>query len=61
MNGKFQEADKRYGDFLDIYETRHPSEAALADEFMRMNREKFSKPPNWRRVYALPMMNDLGL
>lgn len=61
MNGNFEEAVKRYSDFLDIYETRYPEAAELADEFMQMAREKFSKPPRWRRVYALPVMNDLGL
>jgi len=61
MNGKFKEAEKRYIDFIDIHEAHHPEEAELADQFMMLTREKFSKPPNWRRVYAIPMMNDLGL
>jgi len=61
MNGNFKQAEKRYGDFIDIYETRHPEAAELADEFMQLAREQFPKPPRWRRVYALPMMNDLGL
>ncbi|MFA6173917.1 MAG: hypothetical protein WC701_09565 [Kiritimatiellales bacterium] len=61
MDGKFQEAEKRYGDFIDLYETRHPDTAKLAGEFMLLAGEKFSKPPRWRRAYALPMMNDLGL
>jgi hypothetical protein len=61
MNGKFKEAEKRYGDFIDLYETSHPDAAKLANDFMILTREQFSKPPRWRRVYALPMMNDLGL
>jgi len=61
MNENFKQAEKRYADFLDIYETRQPQAAQLADEFMQLSREKFSKPPGWRKVYALPMMNDLGL
>ena len=61
MNGNFKEAEKRYADFIDIYEKRYPETAELADNFRLLAREKFSKPPGWRRVYALPMMNDLGL
>ncbi|MEI8207004.1 MAG: tetratricopeptide repeat protein, partial [Kiritimatiellales bacterium] len=61
MNGNFTEAEKRYADFIDIHETRQPKAAKLADEFMQISREKFSKPPGWKRVYSLPMMNDLGL
>jgi tetratricopeptide (TPR) repeat protein len=61
MNGNFKQAEKRYGDFIDIYETRQPEAAALADELMQLAREQFAKPPRWRRVYNLPMMNDLGL
>lgn len=61
MNGKFKEAEKRYVDFIDLYETSHPKEAKLADEFILLTREQFSKPPRWRQVYNLPMMNDLGL
>jgi tetratricopeptide (TPR) repeat protein len=60
-NGKFKEAEKRYADFIDIHETRQPKAAELADEFIQLCREKFGKPPGWRKVYALPMMNDLGL
>jgi len=61
MNGNFKQAEKRYGDFIDIYETRQPEAALLADEFMQLAREQFAKPPRWRRIYTLPMMNDLGL
>lgn len=61
MNGNFEQAAKRYTDFIDIYEQRHPEAAQLADEFMRLALEKFNKPPRWRRVYTLPVMNDLGL
>jgi len=61
MNGNFKQAEKRYADFIDIHETGQPQAAQLADEFMQLSREKFSKPPGWRRVYSLPMMNNLGL
>jgi tetratricopeptide (TPR) repeat protein len=61
MNGELKQAEKRYNDFIDIYETRHPEAAELAYEFLQLTREQFSKPPRWRRVYVLPMMNDLGL
>lgn len=61
MNGNFAQAEKRYADFIDIHEKRYPEAAQLADEFIQACREKFSKPPRWRRAYQLPMMNDLGL
>lgn len=61
MNGDFDQAVKRYNDFIDIYENRYFEAAQLADEFMPLAREKFNKPPRWSRVYTLPMMNDLGL
>ncbi len=61
LNGNFKEAEKRYIDFIDLYEQIHPQESALADKFMTLTREKFSKPPAWRRIYNLSMMNDLGL
>jgi tetratricopeptide (TPR) repeat protein len=61
MNGDFKQAEKRYADFIDIHEPRQPQAAQLADEFMQLSREKFSKPPGWKKVYSLPMMNDLGL
>lgn len=61
INEKFKEADKRYGDFIDLYERSHPEAAKLADEFMMLAKENFSKPPRWRRIYALPVMNGLGL
>lgn len=61
MTGRFEEAERRYGNFIDIHEPRQPEAAGLAREFMRLAREEFSTPPRWRRVYTLPMMNDLGL
>lgn len=61
MNGKFKQAQKRYNDFIDIHGDRYPKAAELADEFLRLADEKFSKPPRWKRVYLLPIMNDLGL
>jgi hypothetical protein len=66
MNGSFDEAAKRYSDFLDLYETQLTSQdqqaaVDLADEFLRLALEKFAKPPRWRRIYTLPLMNDLGL
>jgi tetratricopeptide (TPR) repeat protein len=61
MTGDFKQAEKRYGDFIDIHETRQPEAAALADEFMQLAHEQFAKPPRWQRLYALPVMNDLGL
>jgi tetratricopeptide (TPR) repeat protein len=61
MNGNFKQAEKRYNDFIDIHESRQPEAAALADEFLRLTREQFTKPPKWRRLYALPLMYDLGL
>ncbi|MCC7300473.1 MAG: hypothetical protein IT583_05290 [Verrucomicrobia bacterium] len=59
LNGDFSQAEKRYTDFLDIHEARYPEAAQLADEFLRLSREKFRRPPDWKRVYGLPMMNDL--
>jgi tetratricopeptide (TPR) repeat protein len=61
MTGDLKQAEKRYNDFIDIHETRCPEAAELADEFLELSREQFSKPPHWRRVYALPMMSDLRL
>lgn len=61
MNGKFDLAEKRYSDFIAIHGQRYAEAAKLADEFMLLAHEKFSTPPRWRRIYALPMMNDLGL
>lgn len=61
MNGNFEQAAKRYTDFIEIYEQRHPEAAQLADEFLTLALAKFNKPPRWRRVYALSLMNDLGL
>lgn len=61
LTGNLEEAQKRYIDFIDIHENRYPAAAQLADEFMQLARDQFTKPPRWRRAYALPMMNDLGL
>ena len=61
MNEKFDQAAKRYTDFIDIYEQRYPEAAQLADEFLLLTLKKFNKPPRWRRLYSLPIMNDLGL
>ena len=66
MNGKFDEAIQRYNDFIDIHEARlsNGPNAALLDlayEFIRLADAKFRTPPKWKRVYTLPVMNDLGL
>lgn len=61
LNGKHRDAVRRYVDFLDIHENNEPAAAELADEFRRYAEEGFSKPPRWQRVYALPIMNSLGL
>lgn len=62
MNGKFDEAAKRYNDFIDIYEYSMGGPIIeMAYGFLRLTEEKFATPPKWKRVYALPMMNDLGL
>ncbi len=62
LNEKFEEAAKRYNDFIDIYETQPQIRLTeFAYEFLRLSEEKFSQPPKWKRVYALPDMNDLGL
>jgi tetratricopeptide (TPR) repeat protein len=61
MSGRLEEAVRRYGDFIDIYALTHPEAAELADEFRALAREAFLKPPKWRRIYIMPMMNDLGL
>jgi hypothetical protein len=61
MNGRHEDAVRRYVDFLDIHEVRQPAAAALADEFRLLAAEGFSTPPRWRRIYALPLMGGLGL
>lgn len=61
MNGEFETAVRRYTDFLEIHAARHPQAAELATEFIPLAREEFARPPRWRRLYALPLMNDLGL
>ena len=59
MNGNFSQAEKRYGDFLDLYAVSHPTAGKIADTFKALAREGFAKPPGWRKIFALPMMNDL--
>ncbi len=66
MNGKHQEAIRRYNDFIDLYEIKlqNPDQTDLIDlayTFLRLAEEKFDSPPKWKRVYTLPIMNDLGL
>lgn len=66
MNGKFTDAIHRYNDFIDIHDARlsRTKSAQLIDlayEYIRLAEEKFKKPPHWKRVYTLPVMNDLGL
>ena len=66
LNGKFDEAIQRYNDFLDIHEAQlsggpHDALVELAYEFMQLADVEFRKPPKWKRVYTLPVMNDLGL
>jgi tetratricopeptide (TPR) repeat protein len=61
LNGEFKQAEKRYIDFIDLYETRWPEAANLADEFIRLSRAQFKSPPRWKQVFALPMMKDLRL
>ncbi len=61
MSGRLEEGVRRYGDFIDIHEMTHPAAAQLANEFRTLAREAFLKPPKWRRLYVMPMMNDLGL
>lgn len=66
LNGKFDDAAKRYNDFLDIHETQlsggsNAQLVQLAYEFLRLTEAEFSTPPKWKRVYTLPIMNDLGL
>jgi len=61
MTGDFKQAQRRYVDFIDIYNARFPEAAALADDFIQFSRTEFAKPPHWKQVYTLPMMNDLGL
>lgn len=65
-NEKYKDAIRRYNDFIDIYETElsRPDREDLVDlayEFLRLAEENFNKPPRWKRVYAQPIMNDLGL
>jgi tetratricopeptide (TPR) repeat protein len=62
LNGNFDQAVKRYNDFIDIYEVQPQIRLTeFAYEFLRLSEEEFSRPPKWKRVYALPEMNDLGL
>ncbi len=66
QNGKFKDAARRYNDFLDIHEARlsRSGEKDLVDfayDFLRLADAKFPKPPKWKQVYNLPIMNDLGL
>ncbi|MDK2963718.1 MAG: hypothetical protein PWQ29_1112 [Verrucomicrobiota bacterium] len=61
MDGQFDQAVKRYRDFIDIYQDRLPDAAARAEEFLQFSNEQFRNPPHWKSVLALPMMNDLGL
>ena len=66
MNGKFDLAIRRYNDFIDIHEDRltQSGQRDLIDfaySFIRLAEEEFKKPPKWKKVYALPIMGDLGL
>ena len=66
MNEKYEDAIRRYNDFIDIYEGQlsDPNREDLVDlayEFLRLAEEDFSKPPRWKRVYTHAIMNDLGL
>lgn len=61
MTGRLDDAQKRYQDFLDIHGSLQPEATELAEEFMLLAREGFQTPPRWRRVFILPMMNDMGL
>jgi len=66
MNGKYEDAVRRYNDFIDIYEgplsvTGQEDLVDLAYEFLRLADAEFSKPPRWKRVYTHAIMNDLGL
>ncbi len=60
MSGHLEQAEKRYVDFLDLYEKIHPEAAALANEFLLLTQEGFQTPPRWRRLPALPLMADPG-
>ena len=66
MNGKYEDAVRRYNDFIDIYEGQLSVKGRedlvdLAYEFLRLADSEFSKPPRWKRVYTHAIMNDLGL
>jgi len=65
-NTNFEDAVRRYNDFLDIYEATLIAKGQkqvieLAHEFLKLAEENFSKPPDWKRLYTKPLMNDLGL
>ena len=59
MNGKFNDAVKRYSNFIDLHAEQHPDAAALADEYLELALDKFNQPPGWRRVFTLPLMGEL--
>jgi len=58
MSGKFDAAVKRYTNFIDLYSADYSEAAALAEEYLDLALEHFDKPPGWRRVFSLAMMND---
>jgi tetratricopeptide (TPR) repeat protein len=66
QNGKFEDAARRYNDFLDIHENSLAQDGKIdlvdfAYDFLQLTEAGFSKPPKWKQVYVLPIMNDLGL
>lgn len=66
MNGKFDDAVRRYNDFLDIHEIQLNKRAShplveQAYTFSRLAEAQFKNPPKWRQTYTLPIMTDLGL
>ncbi len=61
MNGKFAEAAKRYDDFIVIHGHTQPTAAKIAKQFIRFSNKQLSTPLNWKRIYAFPLMNNLGL
>lgn len=66
LSGQLDQAIKRYNDFLDIYENTllqagNPRLIDRTHELLRLAEEGFSKPPRWKELLTMPLMDDLGL
>lgn len=61
QTAQFDQAVKRYTDFIEIHGDTYPNAATLANGFRTLAEAEFARPPRWEQLYIQPVMNDLGL